>query len=191
MVESKQKVNDSMFSQFLMERAQEPQKRAPTPAQCHNTQHSKDRSTDQRPRPQTRAGVLSRNPAVKRRSCGLPGEPPELERGGVSPSRAGGREGDKVSSRAEPRGTSVRRERAHLPQPDPAEGARLHTTPHTRAPGTCGQLTLIHPRSRLQSGGSRGALGDAAVPGGAWKRCQLATVRTHTRRPRAERGRGR
>lgn len=125
------------------------------------------------------------------------GAPGAGERRGV-PFR-GGREGDKVSSGAEPRvssgaeprGTSIRRERAHLPQPDSAEGPRLHTTPRTRAPGTHGQLTLIHPRSQLQSGGSRGALGGAAVPGGAWKRCQLATMRTHTRRPGAERGRGR
>ena len=115
---------------------------------------------------------------------------------------------------------------AHLPQPEPVEGAlpaqhptprgpphtpgptphtRAHPThrgpphtpgptPHTRAPGTCGQATLIHPQSQPTScslGGAQGALGNAAVPGGARKRCQLATVQAHSRKLGAERRQGR
>ena len=114
MVESKLKVNRSMFSQFLMERAQAlTRKRAPpqpsivtAAAQQGQTEaQSRDRGRGNAPGPQQRPSCEKK---VLRRLQGAP----ELERGAVSFRGGGGREGDEGSSGAEPRGTSVGRERA-------------------------------------------------------------------------------
>lgn len=113
-VKSKLKVNDSVFSQFLVERAQGlTQKRAPPqPNIVTRAQRGKDR---QKFRAETGAAATRRGP--QQRPSGeekvlrcLWGAP-ELERGAVSFRGMGGREGDEGSSGAEPRGTSVGRER--------------------------------------------------------------------------------
>ena len=107
MVESKLKVNRSMFSQFLMERAQAlTRKRAPpqpnivtAAAQQGQTEaQSRDRGRGNAPGPQQRPSCEKK---VLRRLQGAP----ELERGAVSFRGVGGREGDEGSSGAEPRGT--------------------------------------------------------------------------------------
>lgn len=113
-VESKLKVNHSTFSQFLMERVQAlTRKRAPpqpnivtaAAQQGRREAQSRGRGRGNAPGPQQRPSCEKK---VLRRLQGAP----ELERRRVSFRGVGGREGDEGSSGAEPRGTSVGRERA-------------------------------------------------------------------------------